>query len=77
MVVMLIYAGENFKPNQNVPKVLGVVFRLPPDIIGIPFPLEIILLRVPFSTGCSSGILLSGLQGRQWWQGMGWGSHWD
>ena len=27
--------------------------------------------------GASSGILLSGLQGIQWWRGLGWDNHWD
>ena len=64
-------------PDQNVLKVLGVVFRHPSDQIGIPPPPGILLQRIPYPIECSSGILLSGLQERQWRRCLGWGSNWD
>ena len=66
------------KPDQNLPKVLGVVYnRPPPDQIGIPLPPGLILRRVSYPIGRSSRIIPSGLQGRQRWQGLGRGGHWD
>ena len=65
------------KPEQNVPKVLGVVCYRPPDRIGIPLPLGILLWCVLYPIRCSLGILLSALQGRKRWQGLGWGGHRD
>ena len=64
-------------PDQNVLKVLGVFFHRPPDRIRIPLPTEIIIRRVLYPIVCSSGIVLSDLQGMQRWQGLGWGGHWD
>ena len=47
---------------QNVPKVLVVVFHRPPDRIGISLSLGLLFWSVLYLIGCSSGIVLSGLQ---------------
>ena len=64
-------------PDQDILKVLEVVFHRPPYQIVIPLPPGLILRRVLYLIGCSSRILLSDLPGRQQWRGLGWYSHWD
>ena len=63
------------KPAQSIQKVLGVVCHCPLDRIGIPLPPGIFIRCAPYPIGCSSGIVLTGLQGRQRWWDLGWGGH--
>ena len=62
--------------DQNFPKVMGEVCHRPPKRIGIPFLLGLLIKRVLYLIGCSLGIVLSGLQWRQRWWGLGWGGNW-
>ena len=65
------------KPDQSVPKVMAVVIHRPLDLTGVSLPLRHLLQCVLYPIGYSSGIVLSGLQGRQRWRGLGRGGHWD
>ena len=51
------------KPDQSVPKVMAVVIHRPLDLTGVSLPLRHLLQCVLYPIGCSSGIVLSGLQG--------------
>ena len=57
-------------PDQNLSKVMGLVCHRPPDRMGISLPPGLLLQ-------CVSGIVLSILQGRQRWWGLGQVGHRD
>ena len=55
----------------------GCILSPPPDWIWIPLPPGIILQHVLYPVGRSLRIVIYVLQGRQWWRGLFWDSHWD
>ena len=65
------------KLDQNFPKMLWIFCHRPPEQIVIPLPPGILIRHVPYPIGCSLGIILSGLQGRQRWRGLGRGGYLD
>ena len=64
-------------PDKNFPKVLGLFYHRPLDLIGIPLTPVLLIRRVPYPIGCISGIVLSGLQGIQRWRVLGQGGNLD